>query len=240
MFARPISDSLVVVEMVISKKEARGKGIGKALMNFVTAKFGKYNICILPLVDKEGFYAKFGLSRTDVGVLKIVKPPGEVLASFTDNSMDVKLLTGDSNIENILSYKKSVHDLDSEMYLKHLCQSPSVITMYAESDNTVKGFIIVRPLESLVRVCSFYADDLATAKCLLYECSKRTVPGIKYKIALSAKNGSNVKQLFEELWGPGFDDLAVETLMTTSGEFKERVSWEKIYGVLEATLMMFV
>ena len=75
--------------MVILRKEVRGKGIGKALVYFVIEKFGKYNICILPLVDKDGFNTKFGLSRTDVAVLEIVKPLSN-LPAFRDGSVDVK------------------------------------------------------------------------------------------------------------------------------------------------------
>ena len=117
----------------------------------------------------------------------------------------LKPLTGHRGIQKFLCYKKSLHDLDAEKHLKPLPESISYI--YTELDHSVKAFIIVNLLEPFVRVSSFYADDLATAKCLLYECTKTTVPRIKYKIALSAKSGSYVKQLFEELWGPGFDDL---------------------------------
>lgn len=168
-----LNSNTAFVSLLITIPAYRKRGLAQRLFADAMGCLHHHNVLLHSVPSACSFYARRGFHEGALTITKLRGNPNltSVVEYRRQNACTSRPVTSAvANLDAVLAYDARVHGYDRRDVIGVYLASPEVHARYVPaSDNAVSGYIMLHKLALGYKVCGLYADDIATAKTLLYE-----------------------------------------------------------------------
>jgi predicted N-acetyltransferase YhbS len=171
----------------IVRTDARGKGLGKKLLESAMSKLGPRTIGLNSLEQQTGYYESFGFSAAH-SILRYEGNSSPVPADIPDMVSPFML-----PFEKLEKFERSIFPYDRKQFLSCWLAQPGSMLMAKYAANEYKGYGMFRPCVSGFRIAPLLCRDPQTAAELLTFLLAQLPAASAYHIDIPADNKEGIR-----------------------------------------------